>query len=56
MRECSRECFYSREGSGEQDLSVAVCGLFSPEQLRGSLIAAAAPHREQRGNAELCSL
>ena len=37
MRECSRECFYSREGSGEQDLSVAVCGLFSPEQLRGSL-------------------
>ena len=50
MRECSRE------GSGEQDLSVAVCGLFSPEQLRGSLIAAAAPHRARRGNAELCSL
>jgi len=33
-------------------------GLFSPEQgrLRGGLMAAAAPHREQRGSAELCSL
>ena len=30
-------------------------GLFSPEQgrLRGGLMAAAAPHRERRGSAEL---
>ena len=26
------------------------------EELRGGLMAAAAPHREQRGSAELCSL
>ena len=32
--------------------------LFSPEpgRLRGGLMAAAAPHRERRGSAELCSL
>jgi len=31
-------------------------GLLSPEQrLRGGLMAAAAPHRERRGSAELCS-
>ena len=31
-------------------------GLFSPEQrrLRGGLMAAAVPHREQRGSATLC--
>ena len=27
-----------------------------PEELRGGLMVAAAPHREQRGNAELCSV
>jgi len=26
------------------------------EELRGGLMASAAPHREQRGSAELCSL
>jgi len=26
------------------------------EELRGGLMAAAAPHREQRGSAELCSV
>ena len=26
------------------------------EELRGGLMAAAAPHRKQRGSAELCSL
>ena len=32
-------------------------GLLSPEQrLRGGLMAAAAPHREWRGSAELCSV
>jgi len=33
-------------------------GVLSPEQgrLRGGLMAAEAPHREQRGSAELCSL
>jgi len=33
-------------------------GLLSPEQgrLRGGLMAAAAPHRERRGSAELCSV
>ena len=33
-------------------------GLCSPEQsrLRGGLMVAAAPHRERRGSAELCSL
>ena len=33
-------------------------GLFSAEQsrMREGLMAAAAPHREQRGSAELCSL
>jgi len=33
-------------------------GLLSPEQrkLRGALTMAAAPHRELRGSAELCSL
>jgi len=32
--------------------------VFSPEQsrLRGGLMAAAAPHRERRSSAELCSL
>ena len=32
--------------------------VLSPEQsrLRGGLMAAAAPHRERRGSAELCSL
>jgi len=32
--------------------------VFSPEQgrLRGGLMAAAVPHREWRGSAELCSL
>ena len=28
----------------------------SADELRGDLMAAAAPHREQRGNTELCSL
>ena len=33
-------------------------GVLSPEQsrLRGGLMAAAAPHRERRGSAELCSV
>jgi len=33
-------------------------GVLSPEQsrLRGGLMAAAAPHREQRGSTELCSV
>jgi len=32
-------------------------GTFSPEQMqRGGLMADAAPHREQRDSAELCSL
>ena len=33
-------------------------GLFSPERsrLRGGLMVAAAPYREQRGSAELCSV
>ena len=33
-------------------------GLFSPMQsrLRGELVVAAAPHREQRSGAELCSV
>ena len=31
-------------------------GAFRPEELRGGLMAAAAPHRERRGSAELCSV
>jgi len=31
-------------------------GVLRAEELRGGLMAAAAPHRERRGSAELCSL
>jgi len=48
------------EGSRGQDLRgmSEVPGFVQPraEELRGGLMAAAAPHREWRGSAELCSV
>jgi len=47
-------------GFGGQDIGgVAAVPRFAQpraEELRGGLMAAAAPHREQRGSAELCSV
>jgi len=52
--------YEGREGPRGQDVRRAdeapVCAQPRAEELRGGLMAAAAPHRERRGSAELCSL
>jgi len=40
----------------EEQLRFLVSFLSGKRRVRGGLMAAAAPHREQRGSAELCSL
>ena len=40
----------------EELLEVPAFAQPKAEELRGGLMAAAAPHREQRGSAELCSV
>jgi len=49
---------HPREGykDGERLGRLRPLGVPSPEELRGGLIAAADPHRERRGSAELCSV
>ena len=48
------------EGSGGQDTQGAAeapqCAQRRAEELRGGLMVAAAPQRERRGSAELCSV
>ena len=45
------------EGKMYQGVAEALgCAQCRAEELRGGLMAAAAPHRERRGSAELCSL
>jgi len=59
IRGCPKEGCKDGEGSGGEgcDEWLSNLGLFSPEQrLRGGIVAAAAPHREWRGSAKLCSL
>jgi len=40
----------------EEQLRFLVSFLSGKRRVRGGLMAAAAPHREQRGGAELCSV
>jgi len=60
MREHPKEGHKGGESSGGQDVWGAAEGpgftQSRAEELRGVLMAAAAPHRERRGSAELCSL
>ena len=58
--ECPKEGYTGVKGSGRQGRQgVAEARVFAQrraEELRGGLMAAAAPHRERRGSAELCSV
>jgi len=60
IRECPKEGYEDGEGSGGQGVrgTSEISCFLQPraEELRGGLMAAAAPHRERRGSAELCSL
>ena len=60
IRQRPKKGYGDGEGAGEEDTSEAaeVPGFAQrrAEELRGGLMAAAAPHRERRGSAELCSV
>jgi len=59
-RECPKESYKDGEEFRGQDVRGAAevpwCAQCRAEELRGGLMAAAAPHRERRGSAELCSV
>ena len=59
-QESQKEGYKDGEGSRGQDMwgAAEVPWFVQPraEELRGGLMADGAPHREQRGSAELCSL
>ena len=60
IRQCPKENFKDSDGPEGQDIwgtaKVPLWAQPRPEELRGGLMAAAGPHREQRGRAKLCSL
>ena len=59
IRKCPKEGYKDGEVSRGDEQGVAeACRFAQPraEELRGGLMVAAAPHREWRGSAKLCSV